>query len=189
MPAVNKVTLFLTGKIHWAKILGQPRPNYGGDAREWVFEFEPNEQGLQKIIQNGLADRIKGKGYNIGMKGQHAEREPFLTLKKKELNPNGEPNPPIRVYNADNEEWDQNTLIGNATVADVKLDVRDYGPGKKKGVYPVAVRVKELVAYQSSEFGGMDDGDGAPVKTKKSAKKDTFREDFGLEELNDDVPL
>ena len=56
-------------------------------------------------------------------------------------------------------------------------------------MYPVAVRVKELVAYQSSEFGAMDSDDfepEAPAKGKKAAKKDTFREDF---DLDDDLPL
>jgi hypothetical protein len=183
--ATKKAVEFLTGKIYWAKILGAPRPNYNDDAREWAFEFEPNEEGLQVIIKHGLADRIKGKGYAIGTKAQHKDREPFLVLKKSEFNKEGEPNKPIRVYDADDTQWDEETLIGNGSSADVKIDIRDYGPGKKSGIYPVAVRIKELVPYVSNEFGGMDGGD-APKGKAPAKKKDDFKKDFGLE---DDDPL
>lgn len=183
MAAVNKATVFISGKLHWAKVLGAPVMNYNKDGREWTFELEPNEAGLQTLIKQGLTDRIKGNGYNIGTKGQHKERTPFIPLKKSELNKDGNPNPPIRIYDADDTEWDTTKLIGNASGGDVKLDIRDYGPGKKKGVYPVAIRVTDLIEYQSSEFGGMDADAGKPAKAKKA---DDFNKDFGLD---DDMPL
>lgn len=165
--ASTKQTVFLTGKLSWAKVLGEPRLNYGGDGKEWTFELEPDENSLAKYVKLGLADRIKGKGFNIGTKGQFADRIPFLQLKKSELASDGSPNTPIRVYNADNEPWDQKTLIGNGSNGDVKLDVRDYGAGKKMGVYPVAIRVTNHVSFQSEEFGGMDD-DEKPAAAKRA---------------------
>lgn len=187
MAAVNKTTVFLSGKLSWVKVLGDPSLNFNKDAREWTFEFEPNEKGLQVLIKNGLTDRIKGQGYNIGTKAQHKERTPFIQLKKTEFNKDGNPNPPIRVYSAlgapqdpkQDEDWDRDTLIGNGSEADVKIDIRDYGVGKKKGMYPVAIRVTSHIPYEASEFGGMD-REEAPVK------KDTFREDFGLD---DEIPV
>ena len=188
MAAVNKATVFITGKIYWAKVLGEPRLNYNKDGREWGFELELGEEGIAAFKKHKVVDRIKGKGYNIGQKGQFADREPFVQLKKTEFNRDGNPNPPIRVYDSEDEDWNQNTLIGNESVADVKLDIRDYGVGKKSGIYPVAIRVKELVPYQSSEFGAMD-GDDAPAT--KSTKTEDFGKDFGLEpdELDDEVPV
>jgi hypothetical protein len=136
-----KTTVFVRGKILWARIVGDPVPNFNQDAREWKFELEPDEAGLQALIKNGLTDRIKGRGYFTGQKNQHKDREPFIVLKKSELNKEGSPNSPIRVYDADDNKWDDKKLIGNNSVGDVKLDIRDYGVGKKKGVYPEAVRV------------------------------------------------
>jgi hypothetical protein len=183
MVAASKATVFVSGKLHWAKVLGEPVMNYNKDGREWTFELEPNEAGLQAIIKQGLSDRIKGNGYNIGTKGQHKERVPFIPLKKSELNKDGNPNPPIRIYDGADAEWDTAKLIGNGSAADVKLDIRDYGPGKKKGIYPVAIRVTDLVVYQSSEFGAMG---GAAVQAKSEPKTDDFNKDFGLD---DDVPF
>lgn len=182
--ASTKATAFVTGKLSWAKILGDPVVNYNKDGREWTFELEPNEAGIQTFLKHGLEDRIKGKGYNIGTKGQHADRAPFLQFKKPELNRDGEPNQPIRIYNEDDEAWDQKSLIGNGSTADVKLDIRDYGVGKKKGVYPAAIRITDHVQYEQNEFGGMDaekDSD-APKKTKK----DMVNKDFGLD---DEIPF
>ena len=178
----SKVNVFIRGKILWAKILGDPVFNYNKDAKEWTFEVEPDEDSIQKIIKNGLTDRIKGRGYNIGTKGQHKDREPFLQLRKKELMADGTPNSPLRVYDDNDKDWDRDVAIGNGTVADVKLDVRDYGVGKKKGMYPAAIRVRDLVPYESSEFGGMAD-DFEPAEKPKKTKKNS---DFGLD---DELPF
>ncbi len=198
--AVNgKATIFVSGKISWAKVLGDPVPNYNKDGREWTFELTLNEAGIQTILQQGLADRIKGKGYNIGTKGQHKDREPFLQFKKPELNREGKPNQPIRIYDEDQNAWDPmlnekgqpTNLIGNDSGVDVKLDVRDYGPGKKKGVYPAAIRVTDHIPYENAgEFGAMDGNDApAAAKPKKAVKKDTVAQDFGADDLNDEVPF
>lgn len=185
MAAVNKATVFLTGTVYWAKVIGAPRPNYGGDAREWTFEFEPDEEGLKILKQHKLTDRLKDK---------YEDRGRFLVLRKAELNRDGNPNPPIRLYDGEDNEWDRTKLIGNGSKADVKLDIRDYGVGKKKGVYPVAIRITDLVTYQSSEFGGMDKADAAPAQrgtSNKSAKQSSFEQDFGLanDDLDDEIPV
>lgn len=179
MAAVNKTTVFITGKLYWAKVLGNPVYNKFNDNNEWAFELEPDAAGVATLKKLGLSDRLKDK---------YEDRGRFISLRKTELAKDGSPNAPIRVYNADNEPWDQKALIGNASVGDVKLDVRDYGPTKKKGVYPVAIRVTEHVEYQSSEFGGMDGPAGAtgnetPAKGRAKAKAE-FADD-----LNDDVPF
>lgn len=172
----TKKTEFLSGKLYWAKILGDPVPNYDKNGKEWTFEFEPDEAGIEVIEKHKLADRLK-----TNKEG----RKPYLILRQKELNYEGKENKPIRVYDEDDTEWDRSILIGNASGADVKLDIRDYGVGKKKGIYPVAIRVTDLIEYQSSEFGGMDKGnDAAPKKAPAKAPKRGFAED-----LDDDLPF
>ncbi len=184
MAVNNKSTVFLTGKLYWAKILGEPALNYNKDAREWGFELELNEDGIAALKKHKLTDRIKGRGYSVGQNGQFAEREPFIRLKKSEFNKDGNPNPPIRIYDKDDNDWEQNRLVGNESVADVKLDIRDYGPGKKAGMYPVAIRVTNHVPYQSSDFGAMDKDD------TEDASVESFNKDFGLaDELDDEIPM
>jgi hypothetical protein len=170
----SKTTLYLTGKIYWAKVLGNPRPNYSKDGNEWTFEFEPNAEGVKALKNAKLADRLKDK---------YEDRGRFLTLRKAELAKDGKPNTPIRVYDNENQAWPAETLIGNGSVVDVKLDVRDYGPGKKQGVYPIAIRVTELVPYVSSEFGAMDN-DAKPEKAASKPAPRTLRD-----ELDDDLPF
>lgn len=169
--ANKSVMAYMRGKLYWAKIFGKPRPNYGGDAREWAFEFEPDENGVETLEEHDLSDRLKDKRKKKG----YENREPFMNLRRKEFKFDGEPNDNIRVVDSDNQPWPGDKLLGNETVADVKVNIVDYGPGKKKGIYPVAIRIQEHVPYESNEFAGMDGGD-AP------AKKDTFAQDFGLDE-------
>jgi len=161
--------IFSKGKVYWAKIIGAPRTNYDGDGREWAFEFEPEDTSFLKT--HGLLDRLKNK---------HEDRGPYIILRKKELNAAGEKNEPIRVYDEDNNAWDDR-LIGNGSSADAKLVVVDYGKGKKKGLYIQALRITNLIPYVTSEFGGMDGGEAKPAK--KPSNKVSF------DELEDDIPF
>lgn len=156
---------YFTGKVYWAKILGNPRLNFNKDGKEWAFEFEPDEDGLAILKKHKLLDRLKDK---------QEDRPKYLVLRKKELNAKGEPNPPIRIVDAEGKDWDPNKLLGNGTVVDLKLDIRDYGVGKKKGIYPVAIRVQELVAYESSEFGAMEKD--KPQSASFASVEDDFAE-------------
>lgn len=185
--ATSNVTEFISGKLYWAKVFGDARPNYGGDANEWTFELEPDENGVAILDKHGLTDRLKDKDPSRGK---------YITLKKPELKKNGEKNQHIRVYNKDNEEWPEDTLIGNGSSADVKLNIADYGAGRFKGIYPNAIRVTDLVKYASSEFGAMDGEQASPSPKKEAAnktkKKDMIDEDFGsdiAQDLDDDVPF
>jgi hypothetical protein len=181
--ANGKAVEFMSGRLFWAKVTGAPVPNYGGDAREWTFEFEPDEAGIAILKKHKLLDRLKEKE-----DAKNPDKGRFLVLRKKEFAANGDANKPIRIYDADDNPWD-GSLIGNGSAADVKIDIRDYGAGKKKGVYPVAIRVTEPVEYQATEFGRMDAADEAeeeeaPVKAKrKPALK------FDPADLDDDIPF
>lgn len=161
----DRTNVFVTGKVYWAKIFGEPRPNYDGDGREWTVEFVPDDTSFLK--EHKLLDRLKDKPDD-----KNPDKGDYLVLRKKELTRDGKENDPIRVYNEDNEPWDSNQLLGNGTGVDAKLTIVDYGRGKKKGVYIQAFRVRDHVPYVSNEFGAMDSEDFDSPKTKPTKSKE-----------------
>lgn len=165
--------VFVSGTVKWAKIVGDKAlvSNYDGDAREWTFQFHPEDTAFLK--DHKLLDRLKDKG---------DEQGPYLILKKPEFNKDGEKNDPFRIYDENNEPWDDR-LIGNGSKVDVKLDIRDWGPGKKKSIYAAAIRVTDLVSFVRDEFAGMTKATDSKPAKKTEAKQRVF------EELDDDLPF
>ncbi len=178
---MDKTTVFVKGKVYWPKIVGDGalHDNYDGDAREWSYELEPYDTTFLK--DNGLLDRLKDKE-----DAKNPDKGKFLVLRKPELNKEGEKNDPIRIYDSDNQAWDEDTLIGNGTEVVAKLTIVKWGRGKKSSIWTTAIRVEDLVPYQSDEFSAFDgEGEDAPKPKKKApAKKKTETED-----LDDDIPF
>lgn len=175
-------TVFASGTIYWCKVLGNPVNNYEGDAREWTYDFVPDDTGFLK--EHGLTDRLK-EDKNGNMNG------PFLHLKKPELNRDGEVNEHIRVYNADDEEWDREVSIGNGSKVDVKLTIADWGKGKRKSIWTRAIRVTEHVPYVSNEFSGMGGNTTEDTSPKKAPRKTAGKKqpDPSFDDLDDDIPF
>lgn len=172
----NKSTkVFASGKVKWAKIVGERAlsPNYDGDAREWSFDFYPEDTTFLK--DHKLLDRLK----------TDTDGNDYIRIKKPEFNKEGEKNEPFRIYDADDTPWDDR-LIGNGSDVDVKIDIRDWGVGKKKSIYAAAIRVTDLVEYQSNEFAGMEKSTKKPSAKKKVPGKTILQE---LDDLDDDVPF
>ena len=178
MSQQNRKTVYLRGYLYWVKVLDAPRPNFDGDAREWTFEFEPDAESMDTLRENGLDDRVKDKRNKKG----YEEREPFIILRRGEFKTDGDRNDKIRVVDAANETWPSKTKIGNKTLADVKVQIVDWGPRKKKGIYPLAIRVLELVPYIPNEFAPLSEDD--PHYQAAKQRHDEFERDFGV--TNDD---
>ena len=207
--AKNKSNIvFGTGTIYWPKIVGYEAlvDNYDGDAKEWTFELEPDDTDFLK--ENRLLDRLKdplayaerleerGEEEKAEAARESAEgRGDYLMLRKPEFNRDGERNKPFKIIDEDNEPWGEDRLLGNGTKVDYKLKIVDWGPGKKKSIYCMALRVTDLVPYESNEFAGMDKGDSkpskaAPKKTRaKPQKADSKGKAEELDELDDDIPF
>lgn len=200
----KRVTVFVPGTIYWAKIVGEKAlvTNYDGDGREWSFELEPEDTSFLK--EHRLLDRLKdpqaypqrlrerGEDEKAEKAEKDAEgRSDYLLLRKPEFTKDGDKNEPIRIYNSDNEAWDDR-LLGNGTKVIAKLQIVDWGVGKKKSIYTQALRVEDLVPYESNEFGGYDGKNDKPAKTKakasnkKAATGKTILEE--LDELDDEMP-
>lgn len=166
--ANQRSTVFVSGTLYWAKIIGQPRTNYDGDGREWAYELVPDDTTFLK--EHKLLDRLKDKPDE-----KNPDKGDYLVLRKPEHTKGGDLNEPIRIYDADNMPWD-GSLIGNGSRADVKLAIVDYGPGKKKGIYTTAIRITDHVPFESNEFGAMDEGK-PKSKAKPKAKANAFDDD------------
>lgn len=191
----NKVVeTVIRGKLQYAKLLGEPRLNYNRDGKEWTTDLELiNQATIKEIKSLGIGDRIK-------QREDRYDGAPYLTLKQKELRADGTPNKPVRVVEADGKTpWDENKLLGNDTVADVKVAIIDYGPGKKAGVYIRGVRVLDLVEYSPKLFDDLDEddeyfaGEGSyeekepEVKAKSRGKAKEQDKAPWKDELDDDI--
>ena len=198
--ATKPSTLVFRGKLQYARVLGDPVLNYNKDGQEWKFDFVPNDpKGARKeLVAAGGAkmnDRIRSLPDSEGT--PRYEGEEYMTFKQNAARRDGTPNQPIRVEDVYGNNWPEDVLLGNGTVADVKFVVIDNGPGKFPGVYPRSIRVLDLVPYQSKEFAPMDENDPYFAKAAEAAKEISLLkgvapkapEGANLEDLDDAIPV
>lgn len=184
--ANERTTVYVEGEVYWAKIVGDKalHDNYDGDAREWSYELVPNDTGFLK--EHRLLDRLKDKD-----DPKNPDKGNYLVLRKPELNKDGEKNDPIAIYDhvdGKDIEWD-NRLIGNGTKVVAKLSITDWGKGKKKSIYTQALRIVDLVPYESNAFGGYDsasESQKAKASNPKAKTANTKAKDAELDDLDDE---
>src|SRR6478609_6880944 len=170
--ADKPVTAVIRGKLHWAKLLGEPRMNTFTNEREWSVDLTPDEESMKKVKALKIAERLRDP------KEEDDRTEQFLSFRQKEFRTDpvtGEKkaNRPIEVVDVSGRPWDSKTLLGNDTLADIKVTVKDYGKGKPTGVYIQAVRVLDLVPYVANTF--------APLTPEEQAKFGKASEDAPAE--------
>ena len=147
-------TVFVRGKVYWAKVVGYEAlvDNYERTGREWTYELIPDDTTFLK--DHKLLDRLKDKTDE-----RNPDKGPYLVLRKPEFTRDNEKNKPIPIYDTDTTPWDGRKL-GNGTEVVAKLSIRDWGKGKKKGIYTNALRIEELVPYEGGgAFSAYDAGD------------------------------
>lgn len=127
--------------MFWAKVLGDPVPNYNRDGNEWTFDFVPDKESMKLIKGLNPGPKLKNKG---------DDRGDFIQFKQKAERADGTPNRPITVVDARNRLWNHDVKIGNGSKVEVKFNVVPYKT--TVGVYPQAIRVLELVEYVRQEF-------------------------------------
>ena len=198
--ATKPSTLVFRGTLQYARVLGDPVLNYNKDGQEWKFDFVPNDQaGAEKELTatgaNKVSDRLRALTDSEG--NPRYDGQKYMSFKQAAERRDGTPNIPIRVEDVNGNNWPEDVLLGNGTVADVKFVVIDNGPGKFPGVYPRSIRVLELVPYQSKEFEPIDESDPYFKKAQEaanevallrgSAPKQPERRDES--ELDDEIPV
>ena len=155
---------------------------FTGD-KEWSIDVTPDADGLKLLKKLGVADRLREP------KEGDERTEGFMSFRHKELKKDGSPADPLRVVNANNDKWG-NDLIGNGTVVDAKFVCKDYGVGKKKGVYLRAIRVLEHVPYVAQDFAPLETDDEFFAADDSTPEADLTPLPVGMEpELDDDVPM
>jgi len=177
--------LVIRGRLHWAKLTGTARPHTGLKKYDkgpfWSVDVTPDAKSRILLENNGLSDKLKEP------KGKDDRVESFIGLKVLENRSDGSKNDPPRIINIDGTPWD-GRLLGNDTVADVKVKVVDYGAGSEAGVYLQAVRVLEHVPFEREEFEPLDEDDEFFAKQDDEVAEETPIGDSG-EDLDDDVPF
>lgn len=195
----NITTLVYRGKLQYAKVLGDPVPNYAKDGFEWKFDFIPNDQeGATKELKAlGIGDRLRSKEKSDGEPLYDGAK--FLSFKQRSTKVDGSPNNPIKVTTANGKPWpSEDILIGNETVADVTFVVIDNGKGRFKGVYPRSIKILDLVPYTKQGDAPLDESDEYFEKAAEQERQLALlagispkppKNNISLDDLDDDIPL
>jgi len=181
--ATNVVVKNLT--FFWAK-LGKPVEPFG--TLQWELQVRFPKDRVEEMEQYGTVKAVEG------------EKNTFaLNLKKKALKNDGSAAQPIEVVGKTADEVIDPRTIGNGSVGNVKLMLRDYeikGPnGKvtKRGtqVMLTKVQVKNLVKYTPKTNNDFDfddiseeQADRAEAVAKKSVKSKR-----AAKEEDDEIPF
>lgn len=175
-------TVTIRGKLSFAKLLGDPVLNYSKDGKEWKTDFY--DFPVKEIKALGIGDRVKEKD-------TYLDGKPYMSFKHPEYRKDGETrNDPIKITDILGKPWDDNKLLGNGTVADLKFRVVDFGKGKKKGVYLQSVRVLDLVSYEKQTFDPIDETDEFFAAAQAAAAEAEAKSKLGktiLEALDEEI--
>lgn len=163
--------IVLRGRLDWAKVLGPARPYTGNPKFDkgpyWSVDLTPDKKSLELMKQVGIIDKLREP------KGEKETRtEDFLSLTVLENRADGTKNDPPVVKDVTGQNWPDNKLLGNGTIGDVKIKVKDYGKAVKKGTYLQAIRVLEHVPYEVEEFEALSEDDEYFAKANTKVAED-----------------
>lgn len=136
--------MLIQGTAKWAKIIGEPSWGYENKFKEWSIDVYPNEEGLAKLIAEGLGKKLKDNGNGK-----------YITFKRKELKQDGSPNNPIRIVDHRGQPWDSRK-IGNGSTVNVNFVTNEYGKNEK-GANIMSLQVWDYVPYEGGEFPTRED--------------------------------
>jgi len=185
---MNKdAVIVIRGELNWAKITGKARPHTGNPKYDkgpsWTVDVTPDEASRKLMKQHGIDGKLRDP------KGEDERTETFLSLRHLENKADGGKNDPIKIVDVTGAAWDDR-LIGNGSVADVKVKVKDYGSGSDKGTYIQAVRILKHVPYVSSDFAPLkSDDEFFATGNDNVAEEDTKGASPNADELDDDIPF
>ena len=148
--------ILIKGKVFWASVV---EPNTTFEPACWQVDVcIEDEETREKLESIGLT--IKNKG---------DDRGDFFSAKRKTTKKDGSDRDAPRIIDAKRNPWD-NRLIGNGSVAKVKIQPFDYNYAGKSGVSSdlMAMQVIDLVEYgdPSTDF---QDEDGFSIDSELEA--------------------
>lgn len=194
----NKAVEFtIRGSIDWCKLLGKARP-YTGDPRfdkgpSWSVEINPDAKSRALLEKHGLTDKLKRdkKTKKDGTPYKNPRDYDFLRLTILEEKADGTKNKPPVIIDASGRSWDDETEMGNGTIADILVRYVDYGT--TKGLYYKKMRVLKHIPYEGgADFEPLSADDeffGAATGMEGSAAPSNNESEAFDPDLDDDVPF
>jgi len=147
--------IMLTGKVYWASVV-EPNTTY-----------EPAWQ--VDICIEDAETKAKLESIGLPIKNKGDDRGDFFSAKRKVKKKDGSDRDAPRVIDAKRNPWD-NRLIGNGTVAKIKVQPYDWDYAGKSGVSSdfMGMQVIDLVTYgdPSNDF---QDEDGFSIVSELEA--------------------
>ena len=184
--ANNSKTYTIRGKAMYAKVLGDPVLNFSKDGKEWAVDLLIDAATAKEFKGMGIADRVKRRE-------DRYDGQPYVHFRQRYEKMGGGTNDPITVVDILGKAWDQKALIGNGSTVDVQFAVRDYGIGKKAGVYPRTIRVLDHIPYEGGTLGAVSEDDeffkaalAAQEKAQKQAETGSRELDDSVEDIGED---
>lgn len=183
--------IVIRGRLDWAKLTGDARPYTGNPKYDkgpfWSTDITPDAKSRKLMEEAGIADKLREP------KGEKDTRtETFLTLRQLLKKKDGTNNKPPLIVNIQNQPWGD-ALLGNGTIADIKVKVVDYGAGSDKGAYIQSIRILQHVPYDGgSAFDELSEDDeffAAATEGKDTVKPGSKGAAVNPDELDDDVPF
>lgn len=136
--------------MYWAKIIGNPRPNYQKDGTEWSFDLALTDVAKKQLKDAGVSSYFKDVGDDRGtfihLKRNGTKKDPADETKRV-------PAKAISVVDHHGNPWD-GRLVGNGSTVNVIVAFNEYGDKVKKiQVSPLSIQVWDYVEYQpKSQF-------------------------------------
>lgn len=196
---MTDTVIVLRGKLHWARLMGAPRPHTGNPKYDkgpyWSTDLTPDEKSLELMKKFGITDKlrdpeeIRRKAKKQGKESKEDRKEDFISLKVLQKKKDGSNNNPPKIIDIHGNKWPEGKLLGNETIADLKVKIVDYGSASEKGVYLQATRVLDHVPYESDEFETLSEDDEYFAKATEAKTAGEDEAPVGDDELDDDVPF
>jgi hypothetical protein len=179
-------TIVIRGEVYWAKLTGDARPYTGNPKYDkgpsWSVDITPDANSRKKIAAAGISDKLReGKGE------KETRKETFLTLRQLLNRPDGKHNLPPKVKDASGRPWGD-TEIGNGSIMDIMVRVRDYGD--TTGVYYVEGMVLRHVPYESTGLEPLSEDDEFFGGTQEvTPQGDSAGAAPNADDLDEDIPF
>lgn len=105
--------------LNWCKLLGSPVPNYNKDGFEWTVDVVLTEEHLSLFKKAGVS-----KSY---IKETDDGESYFKYVRKADERDDGSKPNRVPIVDAYGDPWNQETLIGNGSKADIKVLFNEMG--------------------------------------------------------------
>lgn len=155
-------------RLYWAKILGAPVDKYNpSDGKEWTVDIALDQNHIKELRSFGITTSFYVKESD----NPEDDRGPYFTYRRSETYASGDQAKHIAVYDEYGDVWSKDKLLGNGTVANVNVIVRDVQAGRSSRGKPIitGIMITEHIPYE----GGQEAEPAFKFKSKGSTEAPT----------------